>query len=270
MEDDDESNGAPERSFAETLALVATQRGTLENVKDDTGECEGPAEPAAPLREEAVTRHGFHLHASPTIAASDDLARERLCRYGLRPPFALSRFRVLRDGRISYRVKTSARRSSRCRIMTPVDCIARLCAFVPPPRYPLTHFHGVLAPRAKLRPRIVPMLPPNATRPCVASRSTPNTPNQPSSPLRKCVLRRPPVQAAATPSAGGVWRAVDDGRFVPKAKRPKFRITIAHALRRAKIARQAAFTASAAPRGVPRPKKVLMMSPRLSAAMWRM
>jgi hypothetical protein len=42
-EDADESNAAPERSFAETLALVGTQRGTLENVKDDTGECEGPA-----------------------------------------------------------------------------------------------------------------------------------------------------------------------------------------------------------------------------------
>ena len=37
--------------------------------------------------------------------------------------------------------------------MTPVECIARLCALVPPPCYPLTRFHGVLAPRAKLRPR---------------------------------------------------------------------------------------------------------------------
>jgi hypothetical protein len=49
--------------------------------------------------------------------------------------------------------------ASRCRIMTPVECIARLCALVPPPRYPLTRFHRVLAPRAKLRPRIVPKLP---------------------------------------------------------------------------------------------------------------
>jgi hypothetical protein len=89
------------------------------------------------------------MHASLTIGADDDLGRERLCRYGLRPPFSLSRFRVLRDGRISYRVKKSSRRVSRCRIMTPVECVARLCALVPPPRYPLTRFHGVLAPRAK-------------------------------------------------------------------------------------------------------------------------
>ena len=84
------------------LAQLATQRGTVENVKDDTGASDKPAEPAAPLQDEAVTRHGFNMHASLTIAADDDLGRERLCRYGLRPPFSLSRFRVLRDGRISY------------------------------------------------------------------------------------------------------------------------------------------------------------------------
>jgi hypothetical protein len=88
---DRESSDTPERSFAEVLAQLATQRGTVENVKDDTGESEGPAEPAGPLVDEAVTRHGFNMHASITIAADDDLGRERLCRYGLRPPFSLSR-----------------------------------------------------------------------------------------------------------------------------------------------------------------------------------
>jgi hypothetical protein len=67
------------------------------------------------------------MHGSVTIAADADLGRERLCRHGIRPPFSLSRFRVLRDGP-SFRVKKSARRTSRCRILTPVECIARLCA----------------------------------------------------------------------------------------------------------------------------------------------
>ena len=100
-DDDHASNDAKGRTFAEVLAQLATQRGVLENVKEDTGESEGPAEPAAPFVDvdEAVTRHGFNLHASLTIDADDDLGRERLCRYGLRPPFSLSRFRVLRDGR---------------------------------------------------------------------------------------------------------------------------------------------------------------------------
>jgi hypothetical protein len=181
-EDDHASNDTPERSFAEMLAMLGTQRGTVENVKDATGESEGPAEPATPLVDQAVTRHGFNLHASLTIADDDDLGRERLCRYGLRPPFSLSRFRVLRDGRISYRVKKSARRTSRCRIMTPVECIARLCALVPPPRYPLTRFHGVLAPRAKLRPRIVPKLPLTATRTAFSTPPPRMCPGQPCSP----------------------------------------------------------------------------------------
>jgi hypothetical protein len=51
----------------------------------------------------------------------------------------------LRDGRISYRMKKSSRRVSRCRTVTPVEFIARLCALVPPPRCPLSRFHGVLA-----------------------------------------------------------------------------------------------------------------------------
>lgn len=108
-----------------------------------------------------------------TISADDDLGRERLCRYGPRPPFSLSRLRVLRDGRVSYRAKKSSRRVSRCRMMTPVECIARLCALVPPPRYPLTRFHGVLAPRVKLRPRVVPKLPKSAGRVCASAPSRP-------------------------------------------------------------------------------------------------
>lgn len=178
-DDDHASNETPERSFAELLAILGTQRGTVENVKDDSSECDGRAEPAAPLRDEAVTRSGFNLHASLTIAAEDDLGRERLCRYGLRPPLSLARFRLLRDGRISYRVKKSSRRTSRCRIMTPIECIARLCALVPPPRYPLTRFHGVLAPRAKLRPRIVPKLPGSAAQACTSPSSARRGRNEP-------------------------------------------------------------------------------------------
>jgi hypothetical protein len=105
------------------------------------------------------------------ISAESDCAGTAFYPFGYREARSLSRFRVLRDGRISYRVKKSSRRLSRCRIMTPLECIARLCALVPPPRYPLTRFHGVLAPRAKLRPRIVPKLPGSAPRACASASS---------------------------------------------------------------------------------------------------
>jgi len=49
--------------------------------------------------------------------------------------------------------------------MTPVECLARLAAMVPPPRYPLLRLHGVLGPRHRWRGRIVPR-PPIPRRDC--------------------------------------------------------------------------------------------------------
>lgn len=60
-DDDHASNDTPDRTFAEVLAELATQRGTVENLKDDTGESDGPAEPAAPAQDEALTRHDFRF-----------------------------------------------------------------------------------------------------------------------------------------------------------------------------------------------------------------
>ena len=83
--------------------------GHVENVKDDTGESEGLAEPT-PLSKTKPSR----VMASTCTQASPSpptmISAESA--YGLRP-FSLSRFRVLRDGRISYRVKKSSRRTSR-------------------------------------------------------------------------------------------------------------------------------------------------------------
>jgi hypothetical protein len=40
--------------------------------------------------------------------------------------------------------------------MTGVEFLARLAAITCPPRYPLQRFAGVLAPRSKCRPEVVP------------------------------------------------------------------------------------------------------------------
>jgi len=42
--------------------------------------------------------------------------------------------------------------------MTPIAVLARLSALVPPPRYPLVRYHGVLAPHAKRRSVVVPQV----------------------------------------------------------------------------------------------------------------
>ena len=41
----------------------------------------------------------------------------------------------------------------------PIEALGRLAALVPPPRYPLLRFHGVVAPRHRWRDRVVPRPP---------------------------------------------------------------------------------------------------------------
>ena len=53
----------------------------------------------------SVEHQACNLHAAGTVAATDRNGRERLCRYGARPPFALRNLSRLPDGRIAYRLK---------------------------------------------------------------------------------------------------------------------------------------------------------------------
>jgi hypothetical protein len=99
-----------------------------------------------------------------------------------------------------------------------VECIARLCALVPPPRYPLTRFHGVLAPRAKLRARIVPKLPESLGR----GGTSPSSPCRGQDEPRARSGERPPprdksgpvIPAAQPVSATTLARSID-GAGVP-------------------------------------------------------
>jgi hypothetical protein len=206
-----DSNETPQRSFEEMLAALATQRGTTEKLRDsgevDGEDASGPDAPRSPSAGDAVTRMGFNLHAAVTVAADDDMGRERLFRYGLRPPFALSRLRRLADGRMAYRIKKAGRGVAKWRVMTPVECIGRLCALVPPPRYPLTRFAGVLAPRAKLRPRIVPRLPESSARaPCRTH--APKTPTEPATPAPRTRTEGPVIPRDSPVSAAALARVV--------------------------------------------------------------
>ena len=100
---------------------------------------------------------GFNLNASVVIAAGDDLGRERLLRYGARPAFALERLRIMAGGRIGYRIKKVAHGArDKVRVMTPLEFLARVSALIPPPRYPLVRYHGVLAPASKWRRDVAP------------------------------------------------------------------------------------------------------------------
>ncbi len=99
---------------------------------------------------------GFSLHANTHLHANDREGLERLCRYGARGALAMERLTRLEDGRLSYRMKRPLPDGTR-HLVLPVDAfLRRLAALVPPPGSNLVRFHGLFAPGAALRPRVVP------------------------------------------------------------------------------------------------------------------
>jgi hypothetical protein len=62
----------------------------------------------------------------------------------------------LPDGRVAYRLRKARKRGATHLVLSPVHFLARLAAIVPPPRYPLVRFAGVLAPGSTWRGLVVP------------------------------------------------------------------------------------------------------------------
>ena len=153
------SNEEPAQTALDACAAIAMGRGNVSTLPRDSTQDDGhgaaeerPDKPAL-----AVERDGFNVHAGVRIEAGDDLGRERLARYGARPPLSLERLRRLPGGRVAYRLKYVDRgRRGKNRVMTGIEFMARLAAIIAPPRYPLVRFAGVLAPRSAWRREVVP------------------------------------------------------------------------------------------------------------------
>jgi len=96
------------------------------------------------------------IHANVAVPARDRRRLERLCRYGARPPVATERLSRLEDGRLLYRLKHRWRDDTTHVVFTPQELVEKLAALVPPPRFHLVRYHGVLAPCASERDRVVP------------------------------------------------------------------------------------------------------------------
>jgi Putative transposase len=82
-------------------------------------------------------------------------ALERLCRYISRPALANERLQCNAAGQVVLRLKTPWRDGTTHVVMSPLEFMQRLAALVPRPRLHLIRYHGVLAPNAKLRARVV-------------------------------------------------------------------------------------------------------------------
>ena len=98
---------------------------------------------------------GFDLHANVWVSANDRAGVERLCRYVLRPPFAQERLRRRGDGRVALELKRAWHDGTRELVFEPLEFLERLAAMTPRPETNLLICHGVLAPRARWRARVV-------------------------------------------------------------------------------------------------------------------
>jgi hypothetical protein len=119
-------------------------------------EQEDGVEPGAGIPPRCVRQGGMSLHADVAVPARDRQRLERLCRYVARPPLALERLEELRDGRLAYRLKTPWRDGTTHVVMERTELLERLAPLVPPPRAHQVRYHGVLAPCASGRDRVVP------------------------------------------------------------------------------------------------------------------
>ena len=115
---------------------------------------DGTADPEASAR---VPQYGgMSLHAEVHVPARDRRRLERLCRYVARPPLASERLEECPDGRLALRLKSPWRDGTTHILMERSELIERLVPLIPPPRAHQVRYHGVLAPGASMRDRIVP------------------------------------------------------------------------------------------------------------------
>ena len=102
---------------------------------------------------------GFDVHARVRVESSDCKGLERLCRYLVRPPAGNDRFEDAGGGKIAVRLKRAWSDGTTHVVFTPQELVEKLAALIPPPRVHQLRFHGVFAPRHRLRADIVPGYP---------------------------------------------------------------------------------------------------------------
>jgi hypothetical protein len=118
---------------------------------------------AEPRSDEPVAEHlGINIHAKQSIDGRDRRQLERLCRYITRPPVAQDRLARLPDcptARSSSRSSTRGRTVRAPSCSSPTTSWVRLVAAVPPPRWHLLRYFGILSSHSRLRREVVPCPP---------------------------------------------------------------------------------------------------------------
>jgi len=143
---------------ASVASRIATGRRAGQRVLR-VGDCIDPDDLPALEGERCASVSGVSLHANVAVPARDRRRLERLCRYVARPPVATERLSRMEDGRLLYRLKHRWRDGTTHVVFEPQELVEKLAALVPPPRFHLVRYHGVLGPCASERDRVVPGAP---------------------------------------------------------------------------------------------------------------
>ncbi len=107
-------------------------------------------------QEHCVNAHGFSLHAGVRCSMKQRNKLERLSHHDTRPTIADESLARNTDKQVVLTLKTPYRDGTTHIVLSSLEFIQRLAALVPGPRLNLIHFHGVLAPNAKLRAETIP------------------------------------------------------------------------------------------------------------------
>ncbi len=140
---------------ASIAGRIATGRRAGQRVVR-VGDCIDPDDLPALEGARCASMSGVSLHANVAVPARDRRRLERLCRYVARPPVATERLSRLDDGRLLYRLKHRWRDGTTHVSFEPQELVEKLTALVPPPRFHLVRYDGILGPCASERDRVVP------------------------------------------------------------------------------------------------------------------
>jgi Putative transposase len=103
-----------------------------------------------------ANEQGFSLQAAVRCHANERLKLERLCRYITRPALANDRVKINAKGQVELKLTTPWCDGTMHHVMSPLAFMQRLAPLVPRPCLHLIQVHGVLAPNAKWRSKVVP------------------------------------------------------------------------------------------------------------------
>ena len=135
--DDGQGAQCPEPDPIDACAQLSLQMGKLGHV-DSSGSAHEPDPDEVRFAKRrggpwTGEHEGFSIHAGTMVHQGDAAARERLCRYVLRPALSLSRFSWTNDGRVAYQVKYPRSPSHTRLLLEPVQLLARIASLIPPP-----------------------------------------------------------------------------------------------------------------------------------------